>query len=209
MTRWTDLARTWAGEDYARKYADRFAAMAAQGEDINGEVALAASLVAPPARVLDAGCGTGRSTVALTALGYDVVGIDVDDAMLDVARADAPELDWRQADLADFDLGQRFDLVLVAGNVVPLLEPGTLAAAAERLAAHVQPGTGRLVCGFGYDADHLPPGCPVTPWEEYDDAMAAAGFAIDQRWSTWERDPWDPAAGYVVTAHHLPPKGQA
>ncbi len=208
MTRWTDLARTWAGEDYARAYADRFAAMAAAGEDINGEVALAASLVPSPARVLDAGCGTGRSSIAFDSLGYDVVGIDLDDAMLDVARADAPGLDWRQADLATFDLGERFDLVLLAGNIVPLLEPGTLPAVAERLAAHVESGAGRLVGGFGFDADHLPPGCPITPLEDYDAAMEAAGFVVDRRWSTWEKDPWDPAAGYVVTAHQLTPEGQ-
>ena len=156
MSRWTDVARATAGEDYAHAYAARFASLAASGQDINGEVRAAAGLVAPPARVLDAGCGTGRSTIAFAGLGYDVVGVDVDASMLAVARADAPDLDWREADLATFDLGERFDLVLLAGNIVPLLEAGTLPAVAQRLAAHTD---GLLVCGFGLDADHLPPGC--------------------------------------------------
>ena len=199
-TRWQQLARRGAGEDYAQTYAARFRAMAERGEDIHGEAAFVTALVDPPARVLDAGCGTGRIGVRLHELGYAVVGVDVDDTMLDVARAEAPDLDWRQADLASFDLGERFDLVLLAGNIVPLLEPGTLASVAARLAAHVAPG-GRVVCGFGLDAAHLPPGCPVTPLADFDDAMTAAGLSLESRWSGWDRVPFDPSAGYVVAVH--------
>jgi len=199
-TRWQQLARRGAGEDYAQTYAARFRAMAERGEDIHGEAAFVTALLDPPARVLDAGCGTGRIGVRLHELGYAVVGVDVDDTMLDVARAEAPDLDWRQADLASFDLGERFDLVLLAGNIVPLLEPGTLASVAARLAAHVAPG-GRVVCGFGLDAAHLPPGCPVTPLADFDDAMTAAGLSLESRWSGWDRVPFDPSAGYVVAVH--------
>jgi len=199
-TRWQQLARRGAGEDYAQTYAARFRAMAERGEDIHGEAAFVTALLDPPARVLDAGCGTGRIGVRLHELGYAVVGVDVDDTMLDVARAEAPDLDWRQADLASFDLGERFDLVLLAGNIVPLLEPGTLASVAARLAAHVAPG-GRVVCGFGLDAAHLPPGCPVTPLADFDDAMTAAGLSLESRFSGWDRVPFDPSAGYVVAVH--------
>jgi len=199
-TRWQQLARRGAGADYAQTYAARFRAMAERGEDIHGEAAFVTALLDPPARVLDAGCGTGRIGVRLHELGYAVVGVDVDDTMLDVARAEAPDLDWRQADLASFDLGERFDLVLLAGNIVPLLEPGTLASVAARLAAHVAPG-GRVVCGFGLDAAHLPPGCPVTPLADFDDAMTAAGLSLESRWSGWDRVPFDPSAGYVVAVH--------
>lgn len=198
MTRWTDVARTQAGETYAVTYARRFRELAAAGKEINGEATAAAALVPAPARVLDAGCGTGRSTIALSAMGYEVTGVDVDDAMLDEARAEAPDLDWRLADLATLDLGERFELVLLAGNIIPLLEPGTLGVVAERLAAHTR---GLLVCGFGLDAAHLPAGCPVTPLADYDDAMEAAGFAVRERWSTWEGEPFTADAGYVVTAH--------
>jgi SAM-dependent methyltransferase len=198
MTRWTDLARSFGGDDYAVAYARHFAELAEKGQDINGEVTAATALVPAPARVLDAGCGTGRSTIRFAELGYDVTGVDVDDAMLDVARADAPDLDWRQADLAGFDLGESFDLVLVAGNVIPLLEPGALGAAARRLAAHTR---GLLICGFGLDAAHLPPGCPVTPLSDYDAAMSQAGLTIRDRWSTWEGDSFVDGSGYAVTVH--------
>lgn len=197
-TRWQRVARATVGDDYAARYAARFRALAERGADTHGEAALVASLVAAPARVLDAGCGTGRTTVRLADLGYDVVGCDVDDAMLAVARDEAPGLDWRLADLATTDLGTRFDLVLLAGNVVPLVEPGTLPAVAERIAAHLAPD-GRVVAGFGLDRAHLPAGCPVTPLHEYDAALAAAGLVPGERWSTWEQAAFDEGSGYVVT----------
>lgn len=47
-----------------------------------------AELVATPgARVLDVGCGTGNVALACAARGANVVGIDVDTGMLEVARA--------------------------------------------------------------------------------------------------------------------------
>lgn len=198
MTRWTDLARAQAGQTYAVTYARRFRELAAAGNEINGEAIAAAALVPAPARVLDAGCGTGRSTIALTAMGYEVTGVDVDESMLDVARTDAPGLDWRLADLATLDLGEQFDLVLLAGNIIPLLEPGTLDAVAERLAAHMR---GLVVCGFGLDEAHLPAGCPVTPLADYDAAMERTGLTVRERWSSWDGEAFDDDSGYVVTVH--------
>jgi SAM-dependent methyltransferase len=199
MTLWERIARQTTGEDYAAAYARRFARMAECGQDVHGEAALVESLLAPPGRVLDAGCGTGRIAVRLHEQGYAVVGVDVDASMLREARADAPELDWREGDLASLALGEAFDLVLLAGNVIPLLEPATLAAAAERIAAHVEPG-GLVVCGFGLDDDHLPGDCPVTPLADVDAAFAEAGLEPQERFATWDGEPFDDG-GYVVTVH--------
>lgn len=204
MTRWTEIARAQAGEDYATTYAERFRRLAERGQDVHGEAALATRLVEPPARILDAGCGTGRIAVRLHELGYDVVGVDVDASMLAVARAEAPDLAWRAGDLATLELGETFDLVLLAGNILPLLEPGTLDAVALRLAAHVAPG-GRVVCGFGLDPDHLPAGCPVTPLAEVEAAFAAAGLAGAASYAAWDGEPYADG-GYVVTVHE---RGQA
>lgn len=174
--------------------------MAERGADVHGEASFVASLVAPPARVLDAGCGTGRIAVRLDALGYDVVGVDVDEAMVRVARAEAPALDWRLGDLAGLDLGERFDVVLLAGNTVPLLEPGTLGEVCGRLAAHTT-YSGSVVCGFGLDPAHLPGDCPVTPLAEVDAAMAAAGLVPVARFGTWDSGDFHDGDGYVVTVH--------
>jgi SAM-dependent methyltransferase len=200
MTLWERIARATGGADYAKKYADRFRAMAESGADIHGEATFVTGLVEPAARVLDAGCGTGRIAVRLSELGYDVVGVDVDPTMLEQAQAEAPTLDWRLADLSTLDLGETFDVVILAGNTIPLLEPDTLAATCQRLAAHVAPA-GRLVCGFGLDEAHLPAGCPITPLSEVNRAMTAAGLREVELWSTWDREPFAPASGYAVTVH--------
>ena len=202
MTRWQQIARATGGPDYAAKYAERFRAMAASGDDVHGEAAFVASLLEPPARVLDAGCGTGRLAIRLAELGYDVVGVDIDASMLAMAREEAPQLDWRVGDLSILDTGERYDVVVVAGNTIPLLEPDTLGAAAQRLAAHLVQG-GLLVCGFGLDDAHLPGDCPVTPLADVDAAFASAGLEPVARFSTWDRAPYDEAAGYVVTIHAL------
>lgn len=202
-SRWRRIARETHGEDYAAAYAERFAAMAAAGEDVHGEARLVERLVGPPARVLDAGCGTGRIAVRLAELGHPVVGVDVDEPMLAQAREAAPHLRWELGDLATLDLGERFDLVLVAGNTIPLLEDGTLANAARSLAEHVVPG-GLLVCGFGLDADHLPDGCPVTPLADVEAALADAGLAPVDRLADWTGTPLTGDSGYVVTIDRRP-----
>lgn len=202
-TRWKRIARAQAGDDYAARYAERFRALAEHGGDIHGEAAFVAGLLPPPARVLDAGCGTGRVAVRLAELGYDVVGVDVDASMLEVARAEAPRLDWRLGDLSTFDLGAAFDVVLVAGNTIPLLEPGTLLDASERLAAHLSPG-GVIVCGYGLDAAHLPGDCPPTDLAEVDAAFGALGLDAVMRYGTWGGDAFDPADGYAITLYAEP-----
>lgn len=199
MSRWEELARAAEGERYAEAYAARFRALAESGADVHGEASYVATLLPPGARVLDAGCGTGRVTARLAELGYDAVGCDADPAMIEVARRETPGLDLRVADLATLDLGAEdpFDLVLLAGNVVPLLAPRTLRATWARIAVHLAPG-GRAVAGFGLDAVHLPRGCPVTPLAEVLEAAAGAGLMHRARYGGWAAEPFEAGDGYVV-----------
>lgn len=195
---WSEVS---GGIDAATAYQRRFDDLAAQGVDVHGEATFVRGLVPPPARVLDAGCGTGRVATQLSQLGYACVGVDIDPAMIEVARDRDPSMTFVQADITDLQLrSQTFDVVLLAGNVVPLLRPGTLYPALVRLTAHVRPG-GLLVAGFGLDAEHLPPACPVTTLAAYDRAASAAGLALISRYGTWDGDPWRPGNGYAVTVH--------
>jgi ubiquinone/menaquinone biosynthesis C-methylase UbiE len=85
---------------------------------------------APARRVLDVACGTGigaRSAAALVEQGGLVLGIDVDEEMLSVARTGAERLDgarieWLRADALNlpFQAG-KFDylLCLVAARLLP------------------------------------------------------------------------------------------
>lgn len=203
MSRWSDATGGAGGRDYAA----RFDALAAAGTDVHGEAAFAAALVPTGGRVLDAGCGTGRVAIRLAELGYDVTGVDLDASMLEVARDRAPGLRWVRADLATLDLlagGEPpYDLVVMAGNIVPLVAEGTEPVVVERVAAHVAPG-GVLVAGFGLDRAHLPPAAAVVDIGAYDGWCAAAGLAPLRRLATWDGDPWVAGAGYAVSVHTRP-----
>ena len=199
-TRWARLTGGKSGPDYAA----RLAALAAQGRHMHGEADLCTTLVGAPARVLDAGCGTGRVAIRLAKLGYDCVGVDVDESMLAVARQASPTIRWLAADLGAVTGeqigGAGFDLVVSAGNVIPLLAPGTLAATMAGL-TRLLAVDGVLVTGFGLDAAHLPAGCPVTPLAEYDAAAEAAGLLLTERFATWDRQRFVRGAGYAVSVH--------
>ncbi len=198
-TRWAELAGYSSGSEYAA----RFAALAATGKDMHGEATFCANLVSSPARVLDAGCGTGRIAIRLSELGYQVTGVDVDESMLAQARADRPELTWLHADLAELDLDRHtFQLVIAAGNVIPLLAPGTLPDTMQRLAG-VLSDDGLLVTGFGLAARQLPAGCPVTELADYDRAARAAGLILLHRFSAWDGAPYpaNEPGSYCVTVH--------
>lgn len=74
-------------------------------------------------QVLDAGCGTGRTSARLAAAGADVVGFDVSPEMLSRARERVPAASFVLADLAEpLPFGDdSFDLV-VASLVIHYLQ---------------------------------------------------------------------------------------
>ena len=76
--------RSTSGDVYDSTYDSR----AAAGENVHGEADFVERFA--PASVLDAGCGTGRVGRELARRGRDVVGVDLDPAMLATARQKAP-----------------------------------------------------------------------------------------------------------------------
>jgi len=211
QTRWARLTGGASGSDYAA----RFEALAATGRDMHGEASFCASLVPPPARILDAGCGTGRVAIRLHDLGYRCLGVDADESMLAVAmRATVAgsRPDWVLADLSTLDLDQHgipggFELCVAAGNVIPLLAEGTLGRTVWALTAVLRPG-GLLVTGFGLNSAHLPGSCPVTTLAAYEDACAVAGLEPLARHSTWQGTAFTEDDGYAVSVHRRIPSQQ-
>ncbi|WP_326559143.1 class I SAM-dependent methyltransferase [Micromonospora sp. NBC_01796] len=196
-TRWV----TETAPGHSQWYVDRFRQLAAEGADLAGEARLVDAIVAPGARILDAGCGTGRVAAALAVRGHRVVGVDADPLLIDAARVDHPELTLLVADLAELDLpaaGQPdpFDAVVVAGNVMPYVASGTEAAVLSRLAAHVRPD-GPVVVGFGTDRGY--------PLADFDAHADAAGLLVEQRFATWDLRPWRADADFAVTVLRRPP----
>lgn len=165
------------GDDYQA----RFDALAASGTDVHGEATFVRRF--SPSRVLDAGCGTGRVAIELARQGISVVGVDVDEAMLETARRVAPELDWRLADLATAELGVgEFDVAVLAGNVLLFVTPGTESAVVANVARSVRQG-GLVVTGFSL----RPGGYGVAA---LDTDAAAAGLSLVERWATWDLAPF-------------------
>jgi SAM-dependent methyltransferase len=193
------IGSRWSSDDAPRghDYDVRFRAMEAAGEHVHGEADFVAGL--GPTRVLDAGCGTGRVAIELARRGIETVGVDLDRAMLEAARANAPHLRWVEADLATLDLRsdqdarERFDVVVAAGNVLIFVTPEDEAAVVERLADHLTPG-GRLITGFQLLDDRY-------DLETYDRHCAEAGLVLEERFATWDRTPWRAGADYAVSVH--------
>jgi SAM-dependent methyltransferase len=185
----------WRQEVDLEGYDERWAKMAAAGEDPHGEVGLVVRYA--PRSVLDAGCGTGRVAVELDRRGVEVVGADLDPDLLERARRKAPHLTWVRADLAELDLDRTFDLVVMAGNVIGFVAPERRGVAVARLAAHVAPG-GRLVSGA-----QLRPGWPDVA--TYDRWCTASGLVLEDRFATWDGEPFAAGGGYAVAVHRRPP----
>ncbi|MEE3850124.1 class I SAM-dependent methyltransferase [Gordonia sp. LSe1-13] len=190
-TRWDD-ARAPKGDDYDKRWQH----LAASGQNIHGEADLVQSLIGDRTdqRILDAGCGTGRVAIELRRRGFAVVGVDADDHMLATARRNGPDVAWVLADLAELDTNVEgvFDLAVLAGNVMIFLEPGTEGRVLDQLSQRIEPG-GLLVAGFSLREDRL-------SLADYDHLAERSGFDLVDRWSTWDRDPFD-GHDYAVSVH--------
>jgi SAM-dependent methyltransferase len=180
----------------ADEYDERWSTLAASGQDVHGEASLLAALLErPPARVFDAGCGTGRVAIELARRGYETVGVDVDPALLERARVKAPALEWLEGDLADLPADVApgpFDAAVLAGNVMIFVARGTERAVLAHVAGRLAPG-GLVVAGFQLSGR--------LALADYDAHATAAGLALRSRWSTWGRAPFTDASDYAVSVH--------
>ena len=98
--------------------------------------------------LLDVACGTGEHLRYLQH-HFRVAGLDLNEAMLAIAREKLPEVPLQRADMLDFDLGRRYDAVVCLFSAI-----GYLRTEAE------------LRLGIGNMASHLEPGgvLIVEPW---------------------------------------------
>lgn len=106
-----------------------------------GEVDLFAPYVPSAISVLELGCGTGRITRALLEKGFRVVAVDNSPDMLSfVPRGTQPVL----SDIETLDLGQQFDVVLLASHLINTPEEATRGRFLEACRRHLRP-SGTLV----------------------------------------------------------------
>jgi SAM-dependent methyltransferase len=178
----------WDGDSYQQ----RFDELAAAGTDVHGEASFVVAL--DPSSVLDAGCGTGRVAIELARRGVEVVGVDADPSMIATARRRAPELTWVHGDLTEpsLDLGRRFGLVVMAGNVPLFTAEGSQAALVAGCARHLADDA-CLVAGFQLDRGY--------DLATYDEQCRTVGLALAERFATWSGDPFEPRGDYAVSIH--------
>src|SRR5690625_3463411 len=137
----------WPGltdPEHSKWYISRFRNKAEIGEDLAGEARLVDAMVERKSRILDAGCGTGRTGDYLQTQGHTVVGVDIDPQLIAAAREDFPAAHWITGDLVLLDLaaeGERlpFDAIVCGGDVVPFLPSGVVGPGARPFALPLTP----------------------------------------------------------------------
>jgi D-alanine-D-alanine ligase len=143
---------------------------------------------APPARVLDVGCGQGRQTLELARRGYAVVGIDVAASFLAEARA-AAQREWLAVELrllpaADLTDADAYDLVLAFNHTLGFLAHGELVAHLTRLRIAVKPA-GLLLLKLA--GPRVPPGHPrqeSRSWAERDGRFILSHHVVEDGYRT-------------------------
>ncbi|NUR66247.1 MAG: methyltransferase domain-containing protein, partial [Streptomyces sp.] len=87
-------------EDYDKRFRDALAEMPLE----RAMIGVFAELVGRGGAVADLGCGPGRVTGLLAALGLDVFGLDLSSSMLEIARRENPDLLFVQGSMLELDV---------------------------------------------------------------------------------------------------------
>ncbi|MEV6600834.1 methyltransferase domain-containing protein [Actinoplanes sp. NPDC051346] len=144
------------------------------------------SLVPAAAAILDLGCGTGVPTAKIfTESGHRVVGVDIAEGMLRLARDQVPAAEFIRTDLRELpdDLGP-FGAVTAFFSLL-MLSRADIEKTLARIAGWLEPG-GYLGLGMvNLDADSLPVefmGVPVVvsgyPQDALAERVTEAGFEV-------------------------------
>ncbi|NUS00089.1 MAG: class I SAM-dependent methyltransferase [Kribbellaceae bacterium] len=130
---------------------------------------LLAKLVAGSGRpVLDVGCGPGRTTGLLAARDLPVIGIDLSPGMIEVARRDHPDLDFRVGSMTALDLPDGCASAVVAWWSIIHLPRDVVPQALAEFHRVLAPG-GFLLMGFhvGEESVHKTSGYGGHPMNIY------------------------------------------
>jgi ubiquinone/menaquinone biosynthesis C-methylase UbiE len=109
--------------------------------------------------LLDVACGTGKHLAIWRGRFDRVVGLDLDEALLEVAAERIPDVPLHHGDYTDFDLGETFDAVTCLFSSIGYARtPERLDAAVASMARHLTAG-GVLIIEPWYRKEML-----VPPW---------------------------------------------
>jgi ubiquinone/menaquinone biosynthesis C-methylase UbiE len=107
--------------------------------------------LAPGARVLDVGCGSGAFTGLLAERGYQAAGLDISPKLIALAKRKFPQIDFHEGDAENLPFeAASFDGVLLSGLIHHFPDPRRLASETGRV---LKPG-GRFVA---FDPNRMNP----------------------------------------------------
>ena len=142
-----------AADDYARLFPD----LRAETDLDKAMLARLAELTATTGLgpVADLGCGTGRVTAHLDALGVDVFGVDLSPAMVEQARRAYPRLSFAVGSITALGLGDATMGGVLAWYSIIHTPPPALPRVFAEFARVLAPG-GYLLVGFHVGVDDRP-----------------------------------------------------
>jgi SAM-dependent methyltransferase len=110
-------------------------------------LAVAMGVAEPGARALDLGCSTGALVTATLATRYEVVGVDISERSLELARAALPSVEFVAADMAQVGWPAASFAVVTAFYSLIHLPAGEHADLLARIANWLRPG-GTFIATF-------------------------------------------------------------
>ncbi len=116
-----------------------------------------------PTTVLDLACGPGLYTERLSALGHACVGVDINPAVIEYARAHTQDCEYIEGDITRSELSGLFELVLVLYGELSTFKTGEFERTL-RYAASVLTDDGRLVIELSTPSGVLRRGQSKSAW---------------------------------------------
>jgi len=161
----------------------------AWAQNTDREVDRALTMLRPSGteRILDLACGNGRHALELTRRGFSVVGVDISEPLIEVAKADADsqglDATFIQADLRELDFEEEFDIVLnLNDGAIGYLETDEENQRTfETVARALRPG-GRQLMQLP-NVLHAQKHLPQKSWIESSDAIEL----VEHQWNKKER----------------------
>ena len=163
--------------------------------------------LAPGARVLDLGCGTGVPTAGMFAeTGFEVVGVDVSTEMLTLARRNVPTGRFVAMDLMELDgsLGS-FDAVCAFFSLL-MLRRSDIPKALRRVRSVLRPGAVVAIGMVEGDLDYVPlpflgqqVNVTAYPRADLEGAIRAEGLHVLEV----DVEEFEPAAGDVPAERQI------